>query len=253
VDFKKKILVLKMNIKDIQLMKNIISQIGDMNNGNKVLFCVSYERIAKTNLILLRAFLEELNKKGILVTIDRPHQYMEHLLRMHRINYENLLFIDTIARFSGNILSDDLSVGNIRILDSPFQIDLLPGLFALNPEEQIEVEGQIDITGLDFILIDNVATMLNYNDPTSVESFLENYMAKFRNLNNILISLTLDSVAYNSLYQVARRLFDREINIDNLRIGKLDFDREMKERSLLSDKKTMLDLFSYRKCFSEGD
>ena len=253
MDFKKKILVLKMNIKDIQLMKNIISQIGDMNNGNKVLFCVSYERIAKTNLILLRAFLEELNKKGILVTIDRPHQYMEHLLRMHRINYENLLFIDTIARFSGNILSDDLSVGNIRILDSPFQIDLLPGLFALNPEEQIEVEGQIDITGLDFILIDNVATMLNYNDPTSVESFLENYMAKFRNLNNILISLTLDSVAYNSLYQVARRLFDREINIDNLRIGKLDFDREMKERSLLSDKKTMLDLFSYRKCFSEGD
>ncbi len=234
-------------------MRNIISLIGDINHRNKVLFSVSYERIAKTNLILLRALLEELKKKGILVTLDRPHQYMEHLLRMHRINYENLLFIDTIARFSGNILSDNLNVGNVRILNSPFQIDLLPELFASTPEEKVGVEDKIDITGVDFILIDNVATMLNYNDPTSVESFLENYMAKFSNLNNILISLTLDSVAYNSLYQAARRLFDREINVDDLIIRKMDLDKEMKERSLLSDKKTMLDLFSYRKCFTEGD
>lgn len=242
-----------MNIEDIRLMRNIISLIGDINHGNKVLFAVSYERIAKTNLLLLKAFLEELNKKGILITIDRPHQYMEHLLRMHRINYENLLFIDTIARFSGNILSDNLNVGNVRILDSPFQIDILPELFASKPEGLGGVEGKIDITGVDFILIDNVATMLNYNDPNSVEKFLEDYIAKFRNLNNILISLTLDGVAYNSLYQVARRLFDREINVDDLRIGKVDLDREMKERSLLSDKKTMLDLFSYRKCLTEGD
>ena len=234
-------------------MRNIISLIGDINHRNKVLFSVSYERIAKTNLILLKALLEELKKKGILVTIDRPHQYMEHLLRMHRVNYENLLFIDTIARYSGTILSDNLNVGNVRILDSPFQIDILPALFASKPEDLDGEEGKIDITGVDFILIDNVATMLNYNDPNSVERFLEDYMAKFRNLNDILISLTLDSVAYNSLYQVARRLFDREINVDDLRIGKVDLDRELKERSLLSGKKTMLDLFSYRKCFTEGD
>ena len=242
-----------MNIEDIQLMRNIISLIGDINHRNKVLFSVSYERIAKTNLILLRALLEELKKKGILITIDRPHQYMEHLLRMHRINYENLLFIDTIARFSGNIISDNLNVGNVRILDSPFQIDILPELFATKPEDLSGVEGKIDITGVDFILIDNVATMLNYNDPNSVERFLEDYMAKFRNLNNILISLTLDRVAYNSLYQVVRRLFDREIDVNDLKSGKVDLDREIKGRSLLSDKKTMLDLYSYRKCFTEGD
>lgn len=234
-------------------MRNIISLIGDINHRNKVLFSVSYERIAKTNLILLRALLEELKKKGILITIDRPHQYMEHLLRMHRINYENLLFIDTIARFSGNIISDNLNVGNVRILDSPFQIDILPELFATKPEDLSGVEGKIDITGVDFILIDNVATMLNYNDPNSVERFLEDYMAKFRNLNNILISLTLDRVAYNSLYQVVRRLFDREIDVNDLKSGKVDLDREIKGRSLLSDKKTMLDLYSYRKCFTEGD
>ncbi|MEE9150404.1 MAG: hypothetical protein V3U20_01050 [Thermoplasmata archaeon] len=242
-----------MNIEDIQLMRNIISQLGDMNHGNKVLFSVSYERIAKTNLILLRALLEELSKKGILVTVDRPHQYMEHLLRMHRIDYNNLLFIDTIARFSGNILSDNLDIGNVRIVASPFQIDLLPGLFALNPEDVGGIEGKIDVTGMDFILIDNVATMLNYNDPSTVESFLENYLAKFRNLNNILISLTLDRVTHISLYQAARKLFDREINVDKLRSGKVGIDRESRERSLFSDKKTMLDLYSYRKCFNEGD
>lgn len=251
--FKKKALVLKMNIEDIQLMKDIISQLGDLNHGHRVLFSVRYERIAKTNLILLRALLEELNKKGILITIDRPHQYMEHLLRMHRINYNNLLFIDTIARFSGNKLSDNLDVGNVRIMDSPFQIDLLPGLFSLNQGDLDGVEDKIDITGVDFILIDNVATILNYNDPNMVERFLENYMAKFSNLNNIFISLTLDRVTHNSLYQVARRLFDKEIDIEMLRNRKADLDHERREKSLLSDEKRMLDLYSYRKCFTGGE
>jgi hypothetical protein len=242
-----------MNIEDVQLMKNIMLRIGDWSNGNRVLFSVSYDRIAKTNLILLRALLEELNKKGILVTIDRPHQYMEHLLRMHRINYSNLLFVDTIARFSGGNFGDELDVGNVRILDSPFQIDLLPTLLSLNREDASNFEGRIDITGVDFILIDNVATMLNYNDPTTVEMFIENYMKKFHNLNNILISLVLDSITHRSLYQAARRFFDKEIDINNLRVGRQDMDPDLGSRSLLSDKKTDLDLFSFRKSISGGD
>ena len=230
-----------------------MSQIGDLNEGNKVLFSVSYDRIAKTNLILLRGFLEELKKKGILITVDRPHQYMEHLLRMHRINYDNLLFIDTIARFSGTNFNDNLNVGNVTVLDSPFQIDLLPALLSLNPNEVTAMDGKIDITGVDFILIDNVATMLNYNDPIMVEGFLENYLNKFGSLNDFFVSLTLDRIAHSSLYQTAKRLFDREIDIDILRERKIRRDIGQREKSLLSSRKGSLDLFGYRRCLDGGE
>jgi hypothetical protein len=242
-----------MNNEDIQLMRDIISQIDDLNYGKKVLFSVRYERIAKTNLLLLKAFLEELRKKGILVTIDRPHQYMEHLLRMHRINYNNLFFIDTIARFSGARLGGKDYSGNVKIMDSPFQIDLLPDMFSLNSGLASRVEAKIDIVDVDFILIDNVATMLNYNDPSMVEKFIENYLARFRDMNHIFIPLILDNVTHSSLYQVARRFCDKEIDINNLGKIKLGIDSERRERSLLSDKKSMLDLYSYRKCFTGGD
>jgi hypothetical protein len=242
-----------MNFDDIQLMRDIISQINELNHGKKVLFSVNYERIAKTNLLLLKAFLEELNKKGILVTIDRPHQYMEHLLRMHRINYNNLFFIDTIARFSGTKLSDKDYSDNIKIMDSPFQIDLLPDMFSLNSMLASKEEAKIDITDLDFILIDNIASMLNYNDPNTVEKFIENYLTRFRDMNHIFIPLILDNITHNSLYQVARKLCDQEIDINKLGSRKLSIDNEKRERSLLPEKKRMFDLYSYRKCFTGGD
>ncbi len=242
-----------MNAKDIQLMRTIISQLGNLNNGNRLLFSVNYARISRTNLILLKALLEELNKKGLFITIDRPHQYMEHLLRMHRIKYNNLLFIDAIASFSGTLLSEKDYEVNVKFVDSPFQIDLLPELFSLNPEDTSRTVGKIDMMGVDFILIDNVATMLNYNDTNMVEKFLENYLAKFRDRNNIFIPLILDSVTYGSLYQVARELCDKEIDLEALEERKAGGDEGRREKSLLNGKKDAFDLYSYRKCFPGGN
>ncbi len=245
-------MVYKMNAEDMQLMKDIISQIGNMSNGNKVLFTVNYAQIAKTNLIVLKALLEELKKKGIFITIDRPHQYIEHLLRLHRIDYSNLLFIDTIARFSGTKVSEIDDGGNVRIMNSPFQIDLLPELFFWNSGDKTSAESRTDIADVDFILIDNLATMLSYNAREMVERFLEKYMAKFGGRDNILIPLILDSNAHQPLYEMAKKLCDKEIDINELRIGKSNRDDEMGSRSLLSDKKRSFDLYSYRKCFTGG-
>ena len=78
-------------------------------------------------------------------------------------------------------------------------------------------------------------------------------MGKFRDLNNIFISLTLDSVNHSSLYEAARRLVDREIAIDKLGGRRSGFDSDKRNMSLLSNKKGILDLYSYRKCFTGDD
>lgn len=219
-----------MNTRDMQMMKDIIIQIGDISNENNILFSVNYLQISKTNLILLKGLLEGLKKKGILITIDRPHQYMEHLLRMHRIDYTNLLFIDTISRFSGSKLGTRNNGDNYNIQGSPFQIDLLPELFSPNPKNDNGGEGKLDLANVDFILVDNIATMLSYNDYDMVVVFLRNYLAKSNNTNKIFKAVILDKKTHGNLYREARRLCDREIIIDGMEGRKSGVIDERKER-----------------------
>jgi len=242
-----------MNIDDMQLVKNMASWIGDLNGGNKVLILARYEHIAKTNVILLKALLEGLKKNGIFVSIDRPHKYMEHLLRMHKVDYSELAFLDTIAAYSADQFNIGNTTNNVKILDSPFQIHLLPEMFSLNSITGDGMESRIDVSYVDFILIDNIASMLNYNDFAMVETFLENYLNSLPLANNILIPVVLDSRTHESLYNVAKRLVDYEIVVDGMGQDKTGFDNEGKKRSLLSEKKSFMDLYSYRKCITGGD
>jgi hypothetical protein len=241
-------MVVKMNTNDIQLMKAVLSQIEDSSKRNNLLFLVNYVQISKFNLILLKALLEELRMSGIFVTVDRPHQYMEHLLRLHRIDFSNLLFIDTIAQFSAQDMNDNPDNNNVKWLDSPFQIDLLPEIFCVNPQNPDDAEGKIDLTGMDFIYIDNLSTLLNYNDYNTVKRFLEKYLLKFQTVNNIFIPVVLDGFTHTSLFEVAKGLCDREININHLNARRVDLDEEVRRRSILTERKTLFDLNSFRRC-----
>lgn len=205
-----------MNRNDLQLMSKLLPQISDPNRGNRLLLLVNYMRIAKTNLILLKALLEELNKRGIFISIDRPHRYMGHLLRIHRINYANLLFIDTITTFSSDKFNDVGGESNVKIIESPFQIHLLPELLSMSPVKYDNVGYKIDLTDVDFIIIDNIAAMLNYNDHIMVEGFLESYLNKLTENRNILTPFLLDRTTHLSLYEAVRRLCDREIDVNEL-------------------------------------
>ncbi len=205
-----------MNRTDINLMMKLLPQISDANQGNRLLLLVNYIRIAKTNLILLKALLEELNKRGIFISIDRPHRYMGHLLRIHRINYANLLFIDTITTFSSDKFEDTVGESNVKIIESPFQIHLLPELLSMNSDKYDNVGYKIDLTDVDFIIIDNIAAMLNYNDHIMVEGFLESYLNKLTENRNILTPILLDRNTHFSLYEAVRRLCDREIDVNEL-------------------------------------
>lgn len=241
-----------MNTDDLKLMRNILNHIGGLDNGNKMLFSVDYGHIAKTNLILLKGLMEELKKKGLFVTVDRPHQYMEHLLRMHKVNYQNLFFLDTITTFSGALSDQNVNLKNVKILDTPFQIDLLPELFSLS-NKNIGIKNQIDISGFEFILIDNVASMLNYNDLETVTKFLENYLAKFNNINNVFLPLLVDKLTHGSLYMTAKKMFDIEIDIKAMKKRNLDPPINKIDLPFQQQRKKILNGDPYENNFNGGD
>ena len=241
-----------MNENDIQLMKTMIFKIGDLGEGNKLLFATNFMQIAKINLILLKALLEELDWRGFFITIDRPHQYIEHLMRMHCINYSKLNFIDTIARFSADNLTGMDIRGNLRMLDSPFQIHLLPDMFDLNGTEVDLKVGKIYLDDVDFILIDNIASMLNYNEQGMVEQFLVNYLAKFEKARHIFVPVLIDRMSHSHLFEVARGLCDMELDVEVMANMKADQSRAMRDVTLFSQKRSLSDEDSLRRIYPGG-
>jgi len=197
-----------MNQKDINLMQAIMGEIGDIGTGERVLFKVSYSRIVQINLVILKILLDKWMKRGIFITVDRPHNYMDHLLKMHRVeNRHRLTYIDAIGNYSG---AEVMTIEGKTIEHTPFQIERLPDELFVGIKES---SGTIDMRNNDFILIDNLAAMLNYNSLDSVITFVDRYLKAIALYDSIFTALFIDSHNHPGLYDAIKPLCDVELEI----------------------------------------
>lgn len=177
-----------------------------------VLLDVNSTQFVRVNLVLLKGMLLQKDLNGIFVSVDRPHQYMVHLLRMHKINLENIMFIDAIGRFSADRKECMASVGYV---DAPFHIDTLPtaiGDMGSNGAKKVS----LDTCG--FAMIDNLAALLPYNSYPSVEAFLKSFVGVMASRGNSIVPLVVDKEKNGLLYETARSLATREVDcrIENI-------------------------------------
>ena len=209
-----------MNQKDIELMRAIVQEIGDIGAGERVLFKVSYSRIVQVNLVILKILLDEWLKQGIFITVDRPHSYMEHLLKMHRVeNRHRLRYIDAIGNYSGDSQTPD-KAGVVK--HTPFQIEKLPDELINGIKSDKTV---IDMKNNDFILIDNLAAMLNYNPLESVVEFVDRYLKAIALYDSIFTALFIDSRNHPELYDAIKPFCDIELEITtDMGVKKRGFD-----------------------------
>ncbi len=197
-----------MNQRDINLMQAIIREIGDVGAGERVLFKVSYNRIVQINLVILKILLDEWMKQGIFITVDRPHNYMDHLLKMHRVeNRHRLTYIDAIGNYSG---AESGSSETNAVNHTPFQIEKLPDDLIKGIRNG---SGMVDMRTNDFILIDNLAAMLNYNPLESVVTFVDRYLKAIALYDSIFTALFIDSRNHPGLYDAIKPLCDVELEI----------------------------------------
>jgi len=198
-----------MNERDVELMRSLMDSIGDTVNGGVVLIDVSSTQFVRVNLVLLKGLLEELDHTGIFISVDRPHQYMVHLMRMHKICLDRITFIDVISRFSA-----DRKAGEARVsfVDGPFHIDALP-----HAMEEWSMNGRSKINDMDelgFTMIDNIAALQMYNRNPAVELFINNFILMAKSQGNVLVPLVLDRERHRSLYDSAMRFCDKEVKVE---------------------------------------
>ena len=186
-----------MNDKDIQLAQRLSNLIKSDHRPASLTASISAPtvNIARINISLLKAMLDLLHKQGIFVTIDRPHQYAEHLLRIHNIDFSKLTFIDMISAYAG-----DRKVGFKEWTNShgPFSLGDILDLIKLSNAAKESL--YVDLLQIDFILFDNIGSLLVYNRADSVKRFLGQLMEQVKKTSGIFVAFVIDPRNYADLF-----------------------------------------------------
>jgi hypothetical protein len=198
-----------MNDKDVQQMKSILEAFDGAGLKGAVLLDVPSTQFVKVNLMLLRGLSMERGMTGMFISVDRPHQYMVHLLTMHQIKAEKLIFIDAISRFSADC---KVAPANVGFVDGPFHVDRLPE--AIGEWGKSNNGCSVTLSDCGFAIIDNLSALLTYNSYNSVENFLKNFVNVLEVAGNIRIPLMIDSEKYGLLYETAKTLCKGELRLN---------------------------------------
>ena len=200
-----------MNIKDEEQTLDILRTFDKCGFKGAILFDVPSTQFVRVNLMMLRGLSQERGLPGIFISVDRPHQYMTHLLTMHNIKAEQLVYLDAISRFSADF---KVASANVSYIDGPFRIDHLT--MAMN-EWMKSGNGKTFSTGnCSFAIIDNLSTLLTYNSFNSVQTFLLNFLQTLHSSENMIIPLMIDSEKSGRLYETARTMCKVEIRMKDL-------------------------------------
>jgi len=146
---------------------------------------------------------------GIFIAIDRPHQYMVHLLTMHQINSTGLVFLDAISRFSADTKTASAKVGFVH---GPSHVDELPN--AIKDWASNANGNSLDMKRLRFAMIDNLAALLTYNSYSSVEMFLRNFVEVLSTHTDLVIPFVVDKERNCVLYEMVHSLCENEICVN---------------------------------------
>ena len=199
-----------MNEKDIRLAHNVSSVIETKDGGSVYLLTTKCTIIVRVNLILLKAFLDEKKLRGLMITIDRPHQYVSHLLQLHGVDQTNLTFLDVISS-----CASDTKAGAVapEFQKGPFHIETLPDFFLKQCSAPSGL--QIDMSKVDFVIIDNVATLLTYNTMESIKKFFQKYLEVVKTIRStgIQTALVMDSDQHPDLFNFIAEFSKKTIEL----------------------------------------
>ncbi|MBU0623316.1 MAG: hypothetical protein KJ672_00555 [Candidatus Thermoplasmatota archaeon] len=199
-----------MNEKDLELVHSVSSVLTGEEGSSIYLLHVKYTNLVRMNLVLLKAFLEDKKRRGLMITVDRPHQYLSHLMQLHGIDQTNLVFVDAISLHSadtkGGAVAPEFQMG-------PFHIEALPGFLMKHEDDGSSL--QIDMSKIDFVMIDNVSTLLTYNSMESIKLFFQNYVDALKGAKSrgILTALAMDREQHTELYEFIFSLSRKSIEL----------------------------------------
>lgn len=194
-----------MNEKDLMLYEQIKGELGDPPQTGPMVVDVKTTQFVRLELVLLKVLVAD-GRPGLFISVDRPHQYMVHLLTMHQIDHCNITFVDAVSRFSADRKQAKANVGFLR---GPRNIDTLPE--ALKEWSSEDNEQNFDLSQCKFAMIDNPAILLNFNTHQVVCSFLQEFVETMG--QSVSVPLVVDRERNPNLFQMATSISKSELHM----------------------------------------
>jgi hypothetical protein len=198
------------NEKDLQLVHSVSTVLESDGATSTYLFNAKFTNLVRVNLVLLKVFLEEKRRKGLMITIDSPHQYISHLMQLHGVDQTNLVFLDTKSNHASDTKAGTASPEFQR---GPFQIETLPDF--LYDHGNGGSRFIVDMGKVEFVIIDNISTLLTYNTMEGVKRFLQKYLDIIGKTspNGIQTIFVMDKNQHPDLFQFIVALSKKVIDL----------------------------------------
>jgi hypothetical protein len=199
------------NERELQLVHTVSTIIESDGSTSTYLLHAKYTNLVRVNLVLLKALLEEKRRKGLMVTIDSPHQYISHLMQLHGVDQTNLVFLDTISNHASDTKAGTASPEFQR---GPFQIETLPDF--LYGRGNGGPKSIVDMDNVEFVVIDNVSTLLTYNTMESIKRFFQNYLGVVGKTrpNGVQTLLAMDRDQHPDLFKFIAAFSKKAIDLN---------------------------------------
>jgi hypothetical protein len=160
-------------------------------------------RMMKLMVDILRTLLKDMQQKGVVLTIDRPHTYIQKLLEKQGIPQDKLMYLDAVLNISGEKTHAE---SNLELLSSPFCVNLLYEAFSSeNCRETIKRSG--------FIFVDNLSVLQTYVTDNCIENFLNTVKKLGENAGSMKCILFIDREAHTALFDIVKKIGAREVEL----------------------------------------
>lgn len=187
------------------------------SKANRFLFLVRAQQIARINLSILRICLSERKERGIYISIDKPDKHVKQILERQNISREGG-YVDTGLSSTGEHQAISSPMGankRILVVSGIFCPTLFLDSIEATKAASAEARGRIEaeLASMNFIMLDNISTMVIYNSHAKVHEFFKRFDDFCKGYPNLRVYMSSDKNIPPDVYQLARSVIDREVEI----------------------------------------
>lgn len=191
---------------------NIAETIEDSvtkTDAKRFLVSVKSGKIVHVNLTVLDHFLRTRKGSGLYMSIDRPHKYIELLLRKKQIPQEKLYYADIATRRSGGERGGYslLTIGGflwLKIMSNSFE-----DLYIANGKKP----ERVDMYDMDFVLIDNAAVLPAFNSMDSIREFFGELGNIVKDHQKMKAYIVVPKDLHPKMFETLRNFVDKILEI----------------------------------------
>ena len=196
---------IKLKLKKVVIMVSNITSLFKKEVKNLkdylILITVDVKNYQKTNIEVIKFLINQKKTPGIYVTLNKPHNIIERLLKNNGIDPRVIIFIDGATALSSKKNKKEKNC-----------------LFIGSPEKLSDISVAMDqavkaLPKEKFVFFDSINTLTIFNNPATVARFTHYLVGKMREWKIKGIIITLEKEADKSLLDQLTQLSDSRIDI----------------------------------------